>query len=117
MNPPPLSLPSKCPVVAGREVASLPLTWLDILLEKSLCLGSNAKVTAPYDHTQSVISIPCKGSQEEGQNGLTLPCLPPHLSSGAGSGTWLMCNTRLPPGPPGRAGADVYLVVLQEGGY
>lgn len=42
MDPPPLSLASKCPVVDGRGVACLPLTWLDIFLEK--CLGSNAKV-------------------------------------------------------------------------
>lgn len=74
MNPPPLSLASKFPVVAGREVACLPLTWLDILLEKSLCLGSNAKVTAPYDRTQSVVSIPRKGSQKGAEwTNLALP--------------------------------------------
>lgn len=117
MNPPPLSLASKCPVVAGRDMAHLSLIWLNILLGKSLCLGSNAKVTALNECTQSVISIPYKGSRKEGKHGPTLPCLPPCLSGGAGSGTWLICHTCLPPDPPGRAGVDVYAVVLQEGGY
>lgn len=80
-------------MVAGREVSCLSLTWLDILLEKSLCLGSNAKVIGPYDCSQLVTSIFHKGSQKERQNGPTLSCLPPCLLGGAGTGAWLMCHT------------------------
>lgn len=80
-------------MVAGREVSCLPLTQLDILLEKSLCLGSRAKVIGPYHCSQLVTSILHKGSQKERQNGPTLLCLPACLLGGAGSGAWLMCHT------------------------
>lgn len=108
MNPPPLSLASKCPVVAGREVAYLLLTWLGMLFEKSLCLGSAAKVTAPYNCTQSSPS-PIKATRKRGR--MDLFCLPPRLSGRAGSGAWVICHMCLPPGE------DLYLVVLQVGGY
>lgn len=47
MNPPPLSLASKCPVVAGREVAPLLLSWLDVFIGSPCVLGLMRRLLLP----------------------------------------------------------------------